>query len=85
MRLGAEDVTILYRRTEAEMPAYDHEIEEAREEGVRLPLPRGARRLSGQLGPGAGSSVSRWASASPTRAAGAGPCRWRARRSRIPA
>ncbi len=34
IRLGAEDVTILYRRTEAEMPAYDHEIEEAREEGV---------------------------------------------------
>jgi len=27
-------VTLLYRRTEAEMPAYDHEIEEAREEGV---------------------------------------------------
>jgi len=36
LRLGAEDVTILYRRTEAEMPAYPHEIEEAREEGVRF-------------------------------------------------
>ena len=34
LRLGAEIVTVLYRRTEAEMPAYDHEIEEAREEGV---------------------------------------------------
>ena len=36
LRLGADDVTVLYRRTEAEMPAYDHEIEEAREEGVRF-------------------------------------------------
>ena len=36
IRLGANDVTILYRRTEAEMPAYRHEIEEAREEGVRF-------------------------------------------------
>jgi dihydropyrimidine dehydrogenase (NAD+) subunit PreT len=35
-RLGAEEVTVLYRRTEAEMPAYPHEVEEAREEGVRF-------------------------------------------------
>jgi glutamate synthase (NADPH/NADH) small chain len=34
VRLGADDVTILYRRTESEMPAYPHEIDEAREEGV---------------------------------------------------
>jgi len=42
VRLGAGDVTMLYRRTEAEMPAYPHEIDEAREEGVsisRLTLP----------------------------------------------
>jgi dihydropyrimidine dehydrogenase (NAD+) subunit PreT len=36
LRLGADEVTILYRRTEAEMPAYAHEIEEAREEGVQF-------------------------------------------------
>jgi glutamate synthase (NADPH/NADH) small chain len=36
LRLGADEVTVLYRRTEAEMPAYDHEIEEARDEGVRF-------------------------------------------------
>ena len=36
VRLGADEVTILYRRTEAEMPAYAHEIEEAREEGVQF-------------------------------------------------
>jgi glutamate synthase (NADPH/NADH) small chain len=29
-------VTVLYRRGEAEMPAYDHEIEEARDEGIRF-------------------------------------------------
>jgi len=34
-RLGA-NVTILYRRTIAEMPAIPHEIEEAKEEGVKL-------------------------------------------------
>jgi len=34
LRLGAVDVTLVYRRTEAEMPAFAHEIEEAREEGV---------------------------------------------------
>ena len=35
-RLGASEVTILYRRTEEEMPAYPHEVEEAREEGVQF-------------------------------------------------
>jgi len=36
VRLGAESVTILYRRTRDEMPAYREEIEEAEHEGVRL-------------------------------------------------
>jgi glutamate synthase (NADPH/NADH) small chain len=35
-RLGASDVTLLYRRTRAEMPAYPHEVVEAEEEGVHL-------------------------------------------------
>ena len=35
-RLGFEDVNLLYRRTEAEMPADPQEIEEAKEEGVRF-------------------------------------------------
>jgi len=35
-RLGAHNVTIFYRRTEDEMPAYDHEIEEARNEGINF-------------------------------------------------
>jgi dihydropyrimidine dehydrogenase (NAD+) subunit PreT len=33
-RLGAEQVTIAYRRTAADMPAYDHEVELARASGV---------------------------------------------------
>ncbi|GAG51938.1 unnamed protein product, partial [marine sediment metagenome] len=36
VRLGAKQVTILYRRTREEMPAYEEEIEEAINEGVEL-------------------------------------------------
>jgi dihydropyrimidine dehydrogenase (NAD+) subunit PreT len=36
LRLGAGDVTLLYRRGEAELPAYPHEVAEARSEGVRF-------------------------------------------------
>jgi glutamate synthase (NADPH/NADH) small chain len=36
VRLGADKVTVLYRRTEKEMPANAEEIEEAREEGVEF-------------------------------------------------
>jgi glutamate synthase (NADPH/NADH) small chain len=35
-RLGATQVTIAYRRTEVELPAYAHEVAEARDEGVRF-------------------------------------------------
>jgi glutamate synthase (NADPH/NADH) small chain len=35
-RLGAENVTILYRRTRAEMPARAEEIEHAEQEGVQM-------------------------------------------------
>jgi NADPH-dependent glutamate synthase beta subunit-like oxidoreductase/NAD-dependent dihydropyrimidine dehydrogenase PreA subunit len=38
VRLGAEEVTIVYRRGEAEMPALAEEIDAARDEGVRLRL-----------------------------------------------
>ena len=46
VRLGASQVTVLYRRTEAEMPAFRHEVEAAREEGVQfewLTLPMALR------------------------------------------
>ncbi len=36
LRLGAEKVYVLYRRTEAEMPARREEIENAKEEGVKF-------------------------------------------------
>jgi NADH-quinone oxidoreductase subunit F len=38
LRLGAKTVTILYRRTREEMPAWAEEIEEAKNEGARLVL-----------------------------------------------
>jgi glutamate synthase (NADPH/NADH) small chain len=34
LRLGSAVVTLAYRRTEAEMPAFRHEVEEARAEGI---------------------------------------------------
>jgi len=36
LRLGAEEVIVLYRRTEVEMPARREEIENAKEEGVKF-------------------------------------------------
>lgn len=38
LRLGAEDVTILYRRTKAEMPAHEREVRDAEEEGVKIEI-----------------------------------------------
>src|SRR5271166_5940212 len=35
-RLGAEDTVIVYRRTAAQMPAHEHEVDEAEREGVRI-------------------------------------------------
>lgn len=52
IRLGAEDVTIVYRRTMNEMPAFKEEIEEAREEGVKfifLASPRVIEREANSL------------------------------------
>ncbi|MDK2881908.1 MAG: hypothetical protein PWP58_244 [Bacillota bacterium] len=36
LRLGASEVTVVYRRSRAEMPARENEIREAEEEGVRF-------------------------------------------------
>ncbi len=36
LRMNAKSVTVLYRRTRAEMPAYEHEIEDALDEGVEM-------------------------------------------------
>jgi glutamate synthase (NADPH/NADH) small chain len=47
LRLGADEVTIVYRRSEAEMPARAEEIERAREEGVKFKLLTAPTRLIG--------------------------------------
>jgi heterodisulfide reductase subunit A-like polyferredoxin len=36
LRLGAKEVTIIYRRSRDEMPAYEEDIEEAEEEGIKF-------------------------------------------------
>jgi formate dehydrogenase major subunit len=47
LRLGAEEVTVLYRRTRREMPASPWEIEEAEEEGIRFVYLVNPVRVSG--------------------------------------
>jgi NADH-quinone oxidoreductase subunit F len=54
VRLGAKQVTILYRRTREEMPAYEEEIEEAINEGVKLVTLSVPRRILGADGVVAG-------------------------------
>ncbi len=52
LRLGSEEVTVLYRRTEEQMPAAQEEIDEAREEGVVfdfLVAPKSISRAGGVL------------------------------------
>ena len=50
VRLGAKEVLILYRRSEAEMPANAHEVSEAKEEGVRLMFRVAPLRVSSKNG-----------------------------------
>jgi len=50
VRLGAEEVTLVYRRTEAEMPAYPHEVEQARAEGVAIVFQANPVRVLGEDG-----------------------------------
>ena len=50
MRLGAQEVTVRYRRTENEMPAWKDEIEFAQKEGVRLEFLCTPKRFLGDRG-----------------------------------
>ncbi|MBW2038595.1 MAG: NADH-quinone oxidoreductase subunit NuoF [Deltaproteobacteria bacterium] len=50
VRLGAEDVVILYRRQREDMPASDEEIEEALEEGVQVRFLVVPKRIVGRDG-----------------------------------
>lgn len=47
LRLGAEEVHLIYRRTEKEMPARVEEVAHAREEGVIFHLLQNAKRILG--------------------------------------
>lgn len=47
MRLGAEEVHIIYRRTEKEMPARIEEVCHAKEEGIQFHLLKNASRIIG--------------------------------------
>jgi glutamate synthase (NADPH) small chain len=50
LRLGAGEVSIVYRRSEDEMPARDEEIERAKEEGIKLRLLSNPTRIIGKGG-----------------------------------
>lgn len=47
LRLGAEKVYVIYRRTENEMPARNEEIEHAKEEGIEFHFLQNAKRIIG--------------------------------------
>ncbi len=50
IRLGAKEVTIVYRRSRAEMPAAEEEIEAAEEEGVKINYLTLPKRFIGENG-----------------------------------
>ncbi|MGD8444891.1 MAG: NAD(P)-binding protein, partial [Desulfobacterales bacterium] len=49
-RLGAEFVTVVYRRSEKEMPAYAEEIEGAKEEGIEFLFLTAPHRIRTEMG-----------------------------------
>lgn len=50
LRMGAEDVTVFYRRTRAEMPAHEMEVHDAEEEGVRMEFLVAPVAIEGEYG-----------------------------------
>jgi heterodisulfide reductase subunit A len=50
LRLGADEVSLVYRRSRGEIPAYPWELEEAEAEGIRLVLNTVATRIIGKDG-----------------------------------
>jgi glutamate synthase (NADPH/NADH) small chain len=50
LRLGADEVSIVYRRSSTEMPARAEEIENAQEEGVQMQLLTDPVRINGENG-----------------------------------
>jgi heterodisulfide reductase subunit A len=47
LRLGAEEVSLVYRRSRGEIPAYEWELEEAEKEGIQLVLETVATHILG--------------------------------------
>ena len=82
-RLGAEEVYIVYRRSEAELPARAEEVEHAKEEGIIFKtLTNRWPSSPARIRPWLPSAASRWSWASPTIAAAVAPSPWRAASSR---
>ena len=52
IRLGAEDVVVKYRRSQAQMTAYEEEVGNARYEGVRFEFLTVPVRIAGKSGEG---------------------------------
>jgi len=50
LRLGAKEVTVLYRRSQNEMPALPYEIEAAKEEGIKFRFLIAPRQIIGEGG-----------------------------------
>lgn len=50
VRVGAKEVTIVYRRTEAELPARVEEVRHAKEEGVNFKLLHSPAEITGEEG-----------------------------------
>ncbi len=50
LRMGAEEVSLVYRRSRGEIPAYPWELDEAEAEGVKMVMSTVATRIIGQNG-----------------------------------
>lgn len=71
IRLGAENVMLVYRRSRDELKADPEEIEDALNEGVKLTLLRAPAEIIGENGAVKGLKVEKWSSALPTHPADA--------------
>ncbi|MDP6782300.1 MAG: formate dehydrogenase subunit alpha, partial [Dehalococcoidia bacterium] len=65
LRLGAKEVTIVYRRSRSQMPATDWEVEETEEEGIRLHFLAAPLRITGTNGKVGGLSCIKMALGEP--------------------
>jgi heterodisulfide reductase subunit A2 len=81
-RLGAEKVTVVYRRSQAEMPAYAEEMAGALAEGITFEYLTAPVRILGAGGPSPASNVCapNWGRRTP--AAAAARCPWPTRNSK---